>query len=160
MGCWGCLERGKLNRSLVFLFEFNLFQHDQLITGLDWCPKTNKLISCSMDRNAYVWQNDKNGKWKPTLAALRISKGATCVSWSPDGTKFAVGSSSGSLVVGNFEEENDWWLCKHLKINIENTITSLCWHPNGIDLVVGSIDGSVLVCSGYIKAVDKVYINI
>lgn len=108
-----------------------------------------------MDRNAFVWGIDKNGKWKPTLAALRISKGATCVSWNSNGTKFAAGSSNGSIVVGHFEEENDWWLCKHLKVNIENAITSIAWHPNGIDIVVGSIDGIILILSGYIKSLDK-----
>lgn len=112
-----------------------------------------------MDRNAYVWQVDENGRWKPTLAALRISKGATCISWNSEGTKFAAGSSNGSIVVGSFEEENDWWLCKHLKTKIENTISSICWHPNGVDIAVGSIDGNVLVCSGYMKNVDKGYLN-
>ena len=108
-----------------------------------------------MDRNAYVWVTNEIGKWKPSLAALRISKGATCVSWNFDGTKFAAGSSNGSVVVGHFEKENDWWLCKHLKVNIENTITTLSWHPNGVDLVIGSIDGILLIASGYIKSIDK-----
>lgn len=108
-----------------------------------------------MDRNAYVWVFDGKGKWKPTLATLRFSKGATCVVWNPDGTKFAAGSSDGAIVVGHFEAENDWWLCKHLKIDTKHTITTVNWHPNGIDLVVGSIDGSISIVSGHIKAVDK-----
>lgn len=108
-----------------------------------------------MDRNAYVWESKGNGKWKHTLVALRISKGATCVSWNADGTKFAAGSSNGAVVIGHFEAENDWWLCKHLKINIENTIMSIAWHPNGIDIVAGSIDGTILITSGFIKTVDK-----
>ena len=112
-----------------------------------------------MDRNAYVWGADGKGKWKPTLAALRISKGATCVSWNADGTKFAAGSSNGAIVVGHFEEENDWWLCKHLKANTENTISSISWHPNGIDILAGSIDGTVLIISGYIKSVDRKYLQ-
>lgn len=112
-----------------------------------------------MDRNAYVWVTDGKGKWKPTLAALRSSKGATCVNWNADGTKFATGTSNGTVIVGHFEEENDWWLCKHLKVNLENTITSVSWHPNGVDLIIGSIDGTVLIASGYIKSIDKKYIN-
>lgn len=131
-----------------------------MVTGLDWCSVTNKIISCSMDRNAYVWVTDGKGKWKPTLATLRISKAATCVSWNEKGTKFAVGSSNGSLVVGYFEKENDWWLCKHLKVNLENTITSIAWHPNGIDLIAACIDGKVLITSGHIKSIDEEYIYI
>ena len=82
-----------------------------------------------MDRNAYVWVADGNGKWKPTLASLRISKGASCVAWNNNGRKFAAGSSNGSIIVGNYEAENDWWLCKHLKVNTANTITSISRHP-------------------------------
>lgn len=108
-----------------------------------------------MDRNAYVWVTDGSGKWKPTLAALRLSKGANCVAWNASGTKFVVGSSNGSIVVGHFEEENDWWLCKHLKVEISNTITSVAWHPNDINIVAGSIDGSVIITTGFIKAIDK-----
>lgn len=112
-----------------------------------------------MDRNAYVWISDGKGKWKPTLAALRISKGASCIAWNNNGTKFTAGSSDGSIVVGHFEEEHDWWLCKHLKVNTENTITSIAWHPNGIDILAGSIDGTVIITSGHIKNVDKKYEN-
>ena len=32
-----------------------LDQHDLRVTGIDWAPKTNKIVTCSADRNAYVW---------------------------------------------------------------------------------------------------------
>jgi actin related protein 2/3 complex subunit 1A/1B len=25
------------------------------VTGIDWAPKTNRIVTCSADRNAYVW---------------------------------------------------------------------------------------------------------
>lgn len=37
------------------------------------------------DRNAYVWKEGEDGKWKPTLVLLRINRAATCVKWSPKG---------------------------------------------------------------------------
>jgi len=37
------------------------------------------------DRNAYVWTQGDDGKWKPTLVLLRINRAATCVKWSPLG---------------------------------------------------------------------------
>jgi hypothetical protein len=38
------------------------------------------LVTCSEDRNAYVWTIDaKTGNWKPTLVILRINRAATCV---------------------------------------------------------------------------------
>lgn len=32
-----------------------LDQHDLRVTGIDWAPKTNRIVTCSADRNAYVW---------------------------------------------------------------------------------------------------------
>jgi hypothetical protein len=41
------------------------------------------------DRNAYVWTQGDDGKWKPTLVLLRINRAATCVKWSPLGKCFS-----------------------------------------------------------------------
>ena len=32
-----------------------LDQHDLRVTGIDWAAKTNRIVTCSADRNAYVW---------------------------------------------------------------------------------------------------------
>lgn len=112
-----------------------------------------------MDRNAYVWRYDNTSKkWRPTLVALRFSKSATCVSWNLEGNKFAAGCADGTIAVGHYESESDWWVCKHLKQPLlEHTITALQWHPNGVDLLFGTIDGKVGIASGYIKSVDAEY---
>ena len=47
-----------------------LDQHDLRVTGIDWAPKTNRIVTCSADRNAYVW-NCQGGVWKHTLVLLR-----------------------------------------------------------------------------------------
>jgi len=44
-----------------------LDQHDLLVTGIDWAPKTNRIVTCSADRNAYVWNLEADGTWKHTL---------------------------------------------------------------------------------------------
>ena len=62
------------------------------ITALDWDPNYNRILSCSEDCNAYVW-NYENGSWTPTLVVLKIKRAALCCKWSPDGRAFAVGSS-------------------------------------------------------------------
>jgi len=68
-------------------------QHDKLITSIDWAPNSNRIVTCSQDRNAYVWQEEADG-WKPTLVLLRINRAATHVRWSPKENKFAVGSGA------------------------------------------------------------------
>lgn len=76
-----------------------LKQHDKMITAIDWAPKSNRIVTSSQDRNAYVWQEQpdlETGKlvWKPTLVLLRINRAATDVRWSPHEDKFAVSSGA------------------------------------------------------------------
>ncbi|KAF2084256.1 actin-related protein-like protein 2/3 complex subunit 1A [Saccharata proteae CBS 121410] len=128
--------------------------HDKTVTGVDIAPSSGKIVTCSQDRNAYVWEPTPAG-WKPTLVLLRINRAATCVRWSPSETKFAVGSGARVIAVCYFEEENDWWVSKHLKKPIRSTITSISWHPNSVLLAAGSADGHARVFSSFIKGVDS-----
>ncbi|KAK7727699.1 ARP2/3 actin-organizing complex subunit Sop2 [Botryosphaeria dothidea] len=128
--------------------------HDKTVTGVDIAPNSGKIVTCSQDRNAYVWEPTAAG-WKPTLVLLRINRAATCVRWSPSETKFAVGSGARVIAICYFEEENDWWVSKHLKKPIRSTITSVTWHPNSVLLGAGSADGHARVFSAFIKGVDQ-----
>ena len=59
-----------------------LDQHDLRVTGIDWAPKTNRIVTCSADRNAYVWVQQSDGTWRHTLVLLRlgkVSEGCSCV---------------------------------------------------------------------------------
>lgn len=90
-----------------------LSQHDLRVMGIDWAPNTNRIVTCGVDRNAYVWtQSDDDKKWKPMLVLLRINRAATCVKWSPLENKFAVGSGARLISVCFFESENNWWVSK------------------------------------------------
>uniref|UniRef100_A0A3P9C2I6 Actin related protein 2/3 complex, subunit 1B n=2 Tax=Haplochromini TaxID=319058 RepID=A0A3P9C2I6_9CICH len=121
---------------------------------IDWAPESNRIVTCGADRNAYVWTL-KEGTWKPTLVILRINRAARCVKWSPKENKFAVGSGSRLISVCYFEQENDWWVCKHIKKPIRSTILSLDWHPNNALLAAGSCDFKCRVFSAYIKEVEE-----
>lgn len=131
-----------------------LNQHDLRITSIDWAPNSNRIVTCSADRNAYVWSLVDNN-WKPTLVLLRINRAATCVRWSPKEDKFAVGSGAKLVSVCYFEEANDWWVSKHIKKPIRSTVTSIDWHPNNILLACGSTDFRARIFSAFIKEVDK-----
>ena len=133
-----------------------LTEHDKMVTGVDWAPNTNRIVTCSQDRNAYVWTFDAASKtWKPVLVILRINRGATAVKWSPLENKFAVASGARIISVCYFEEENNWWVCKHIKKPIRSTVLSLDWHPNNVLLAAGSADFKARVFSAAIKGVDK-----
>ncbi|XP_022080473.1 actin-related protein 2/3 complex subunit 1A-like [Acanthaster planci] len=133
---------------------YTLSEHTQRVTSIDWAPNSNRLVTCGTDRNAYVWTlNGKDG-WKPTLVILRINRAATCVKWSPLENKFAVGSGARLISVCYFEQENDWWVSKHIKKPIRSTVTSLDWHPNNYLLAAGSADFKARVFSAYIKEIE------
>ncbi|KAM9394492.1 actin-related protein 2/3 complex subunit 1A-A isoform 2-T2 [Pholidichthys leucotaenia] len=150
------------NNNIVNIFEkkgkewvkiHELTEHTERITGIDWAPESNRIVTCASDRNAYVWSL-KDEVWKPTLVLVRINRAATCVKWSPLENKFALGSGARLISVCYFEEENDWWLSKHIKKPLRSTILSLDWHPNNILLAAGSADFSCRVFSAYIKDIE------
>lgn len=88
------------------------------------------------------------------LVLLRINRAATCVKWSPEENKFAVGSGARLISVCYFEQEHDWWVAKHIKKPIKSTVTTLEWHPNNVLLAAGSSGFKVRVFSGYVKDIE------
>jgi len=137
-----------------------LSEHDKLITSIDWAPNTNRIVTSSQDRNAYVWQQTQDPQtgatiWKPTLVLLRINRAATFVRWSPNEDKFAVASGARAIAICSFDPEGDWWVSRLLKKPIRSTVLSLDWHPNNVLLAAGSADMKARVLSAYIKDVDK-----
>ena len=84
-------------------------QHDLVVSGIDWSPVHNKIVSCSHDRNAFVWTYDSASlKWMPALVILRIDRAALDVKWSLDGLRFAVASGAKCVPVCTYEQSNDW----------------------------------------------------
>ncbi|CAL1705629.1 unnamed protein product [Somion occarium] len=137
-----------------------LSEHDKLITSIDWAPNSNRIVTSSQDRNAYVWSltpDPQTGTtiWKPTLVLLRINRAATFVRWSPNEDKFAVASGARAIAICSFDPEGDWWVSRLLKKPIRSTVLSLDWHPNNVLLAAGSADMKARVLSAYIKDVDK-----
>lgn len=131
----------------------SLTEHGQRVTGIDWAPKSNRIVTCGADRNAYVWTL-VDGQWKPHLVILRVNRAATCVRWSPEENKFAVGSGARIVSICYFEVDNNWWVSKHIKKPIRSTITSLDWHPNNVLIAAGSTDFKARVFSAYVKDVE------
>jgi actin related protein 2/3 complex subunit 1A/1B len=151
------------NNNLVLIYQYNggnftllhtLDEHTQRVTAIDWAPKSNCIVTCGQDRNAYVFRLEGN-VWKPTLVILRINRAATCAKWSPSENKFAIGSGSRLVSVCYFDPENDWWVSKHIKKPIRSTVLTLDWHPNNILLAVGSSDFKCRIFSTYVKEVEE-----
>lgn len=137
----------------TYTLEAKLAEHDQVVTSIDWAPKTNRIVTCSHDRNAYVWTQE-GGQWKPVLVILRLNRAATHVRWSPEENKFAVASGSKCVSVCYFEEDNNWWVSKHIKKH-RSTVLALDWHPNNALLATTCSDYKARIFSAYIKGVDS-----
>jgi len=134
------------------LEKFKLNEHDMLISAMDWHPKTNFIVTCSHDRNAFVWTFEED-KWKPLLVILRIERAALDVKWSPDGQKFAVGSSAKCVPICYYEQDNNWWVSKVIKKH-KSSVLSTAWHPNSQILASGASDFKARVFSAFISGVD------
>ena len=129
-----------------------LNEHDALVTDVAWAPNTNRILTTSQDRNAYVW-NYEGGAWKPMLVILRITAAATSVQWSADERKFAVGSGAKTVPICYFEAENNFWVSKMLKGH-SSTIQSVAWHPSAPVVATACTDFRCRVYSAYLKNVD------
>ncbi|XP_072995126.1 actin-related protein 2/3 complex subunit 1A-like [Typha latifolia] len=130
-----------------------LYKHDQIISGIDWSIRSNKIVTVSHDRNSYVWSQEAS-EWVPTLVILRLNRAALCVQWSPKENKFAVGSGAKSVCICYYEQENNWWVSKLIRKKHNSSVTCVAWHPNNILLATTSTDGKCRVFSTYIKGVD------
>ncbi|KAL5767641.1 hypothetical protein ACOSQ2_014424 [Xanthoceras sorbifolium] len=130
-----------------------LKKHDQIISGIDWSARSNRIVTVSHDRNSYVW-NQEGSEWVPTLVILRLNRAALCVQWSPKENKFAVGSGAKTVCICYYEQENNWWVSKLIRKKHDSSVTSIAWHPNNILLATTSTDGKCRVFSTFIKGVD------
>jgi actin related protein 2/3 complex, subunit 1A/1B len=126
------------------------------VSGIDWSPVTNRIVSCSHDRNAFVWTYEESSNtWKPGLVILRIDRAATQVKWSLDGLKFGVSSSAKCVPICTYEAANDWWVSKTIRKKIKSTVLCLAFHPTNSQLLaVGSSDFKCKVFSTFTSDVD------
>ncbi|TKC43136.1 hypothetical protein EI555_021539 [Monodon monoceros] len=120
-------------------------EHNGHITGIDWAPKSDRIVTCRADHNAYVW-GQKGGVWKPTLVLLRINCAAAFVKWSPLENKFAADSRAQLISVCYFESENDWWLMSEFGgSGTGGWVNGVSFFASGSRLAWVSHDGTVSV---------------
>lgn len=134
-----------------------LEEHDLIISGISWSPVTNKIVTCSHDRNAFVWSYDAaQNKWHPILCALMLNRAALDVHWSPSGSKFAVGSGAKTIAVSRLDRSqgSDWYVSKLIKGH-KSSVVQVAWHPNGLVLATACTDFKCRVVSALVEEVDS-----
>ena len=137
-----------------------LTEHDLVVSSIDWSSVNNKIVSCSHDRNAFVWTfqeetADEPAVWKPALVLLRIERAAMDVKWALDGMRFAVGSGAKCVPMCTYDPESDWWVSKMIKKKFKSTVMCVAFHPlNGQILATGCADFKCRIFSTYSADVD------
>ncbi|CBY19895.1 unnamed protein product [Oikopleura dioica] len=154
-----------LNDAVIYIFKHTgagkwaktdeLREHTGKVTGVSWAPKSNQIVSCGADRNAYVWKKNNEGVWKQVMVLIRVQRGAITVKWSPQENKFAIGTAARLISICYYEAVNNWWVCKHIKKPIRSSVLSLSWHPNNILLAAGTSDFKCRVFSTYLKEIEE-----
>ena len=153
----GSLESGKWAAKP----DFVLNEHTELVSSIDWSPSSNFLLTCSHDRNAYVWSfseaedaEEGPGKWTPSLVILRINRAAIMCRWSPFGNKFAVASSAKCVPVCHYEAKRKWWVSKAIRKH-KSTVLAVAWCPNNKFIVTGATDYRCRIMSAYLEGLDS-----
>jgi actin related protein 2/3 complex subunit 1A/1B len=129
-------------------------EHNQQVSGLDWSAVTNKIISCGHDKNVivYTWEDSK---WTPSLVILSdLERAALCASWNSDGSLFGVGSGNKRVILGYYEENNNWWASVSYKVH-DSSVIALSFHPNKLLVASASTDKKVVIASCYIAEQKK-----
>ena len=134
-----------------------LENHQQYVSGLDWSPKTNKILSCSHDKTAYVWNYEKDA-WNPSNVVATTKLGYLTCKWNNRGDKFCAGTSAKNLFIGYYNEESKWWMGVNIKAHKSSVICCEI-DPMSLFVISGSTDCRIYVSSCYLPEIDDKFLN-
>ena len=111
---------------LIYIYEITDFQkpdkwkllntlnmHILYISGLDWHPLTDKILSCSHDKTSYVWSYENN-EWQFENVVVTTNLGFLSCSWDKKGNKFCE-CTGNKVIIGYFNKTSKWWMGIPLK---------------------------------------------
>lgn len=130
--------------------EHTLDSHVLYVSCIDWNHKTNKILSCSFDKTAFVWEFINN-KWVPSNIVInsKLKLGFLTCSWNENGDKLCLGTSGSQLYIGFFDPSTMWWQCiesKESKKGLhKSSVTSAKISPNNTYCLSGSTDLRVII---------------
>ncbi|KAK8882791.1 protein 2 3 complex subunit [Tritrichomonas musculus] len=119
---------------------YTLSEHTQVISSCDWNYVTGQLVTCSHDRNAYVWELDEKTKvWKKNMVLLKLNRAATYVRWSPDGKKFTVATGHNKFRVCTYDQKQNWWQSYNIS-NGHPTSLNVEFMPDNVHIICAATD--------------------
>ena len=136
---------------------YQLKAHYQYISGLDWCPETNRILSCSYDKTSFVWDLVEN-KWTPSNVVITTKLGYLCCKWNKRGDKFCEGTSAKQLLIGYYNPKTKWWMCVNIKAHKSSVVTCEI-DPTSLYVISGSTDLRVFISSCYKPQIDNKFLT-
>ena len=136
---------------------YKLKSHYQYISGLDWCPETNRILSCSYDKTSFVWDFAEN-KWTPSNVVMTTKLGYLCCKWNKRGDKFCEGTSAKQLFIGYYNSGTNWWMGVSIKGHKSSVVTCEI-DPTSLYVISGSTDLRVHVSSCYLPEIDDDFLS-
>jgi actin related protein 2/3 complex subunit 1A/1B len=146
-----------LMKTDTWKLKHTLKSHYQYISGLDWCPETNRILSCSYDKTSFVWDY-ANEKWTPSNVVVTTKLGYLCCKWNKRGDKFCEGTSAKQLYIGYYNDETKWWMGVNIKVHKSSVVTCEI-DPTSLFVISGSTDLRIFVSSCYLPQIDDKYIT-
>ena len=134
-----------------------LKSHYQYISGLDWCPETNRILSCSYDKTSFVWDLIEK-KWTPSNVVATTKLGYLCCKWNKRGDKFCEGTSAKQLYIGYYNPDTKWWMGVNIKVHKSSVVTCEI-DPTSLFVISGSTDLRIFVTSCYKPEIDDKFIT-
>jgi actin related protein 2/3 complex subunit 1A/1B len=137
-------------KSSTWEIEHILDIHLLYVSCIDWNHKTNKILSCSFDKTAFVWEFINN-KWVPSNIVInsKLKLGFLTCSWNENGDRLCLGTSGSQLHIGFFDPSAMWWKCiesKESKKSLhKSSVTSAKISPNNTYCLSGSTDLRVII---------------
>jgi len=130
-------------------------KHSQDVLSVAWRSE-KEFVTCSEDRNSYVWTDVGKKEWNTQMVLLRFSHGALVCKNNPKAfsgkpNDFAVGGAKTATAVLSYETGNKWWVSKHVKGH-KSAVLDLDWHPTGKMLATASTDSKCIIYDIAIKA--------
>jgi actin related protein 2/3 complex subunit 1A/1B len=141
-----------LFKTSTWELEHTLDAHLLYVSGLDWNHKTNKILSCSFDKTAFVWEF-KDNKWIPNNINVDSKLGFISCCWNENGDRLALGTSGNKLFIGYFNDDPSlmWWMCNEIKKIHISSVTTCKISPNSLYCVSGSTDLRIKISYIYLK---------
>lgn len=128
-------------------------EQTQTISSLDWSV-CNKILSCSFDRSMFVFNFPISATSKELVYSAQSKLSVMHGVWSPNGKKFAIGTSCKKLFVAKYDADMKMWVTLWLRVKedaaFQSTVNVVRFHSSGRVVAAGSTDFSFKLVTAFV----------